>query len=224
MFSTSETVIPIIIDLISDLTKEIHKDVIGQVIYYYPVREDISEVHDVYEEAPDKVFNPPIEIEARVEYQPEGISTGRFGTEGTYDINVYLHNRDLLDRNIDVRIGDYFSYDATFFEIATVQVESTVYGQIEHAMGVQLLGKQARMGLIDRDPNGPTDESYTDPGAVQETFVQQRGFKENRLGETVDKRALQENGTLDKPISGPAEVSPRADENEGIKSSFYDES
>ena len=130
----------------------------------------------------------------------------------------------MLDRNIDVRIGDYFSYDATFFEIATVQVESTVYGQIEHAMGVQLLGKQARMGLIDRDPNGPTDESYTDPGAVQETFVQQRGFKENRLGETADKRALQENGTLDKPISGPAEVSPRADENEGIKSSFYDES
>tara|TARA_B100000700_G_scaffold64782_1_gene71536 strand:- start:1690 stop:2358 length:669 start_codon:yes stop_codon:yes gene_type:complete len=212
------------IDFINDVNKEIIKDVVGQRIYYYSIRTDITKIHDVYEEAPDKVFNPPIEIEARVEYQPEGISTGRFGTEGTYDINVYLHNRDLLDRNIDVRIGDYFSYDATFFEIATVQVESTVYGQIEHAMGVQLLGKQARMGLIDRDPNGPTDESYTDPGAVQETFVQQRGFKENRLGETADKRALQENGTLDKPISGPAEVSPRADENEGIKSSFYDES
>ncbi len=212
------------IDFINDVNKEIIKDVVGQRIYYYSIRTDVTKIHDVYEEAPDKVFNPPIEIEARVEYQPEGISTGRFGTEGTYDINVYLHNRDLLDRNIDVRIGDYFSYDATFFEIATVQVESTVYGQIEHAMGVQLLGKQARMGLIDRDPNGPTDESYTDPGAVQETFVQQRGFKENRLGETADKRALQENGTLDKPISGPAEVSPRADENEGIKSSFYDES
>ena len=212
------------IDFINDVNKEIIKDVVGQRIYYYSIRTDVTKIHDVYEEAPDKVFNPPIEIEARVEYQPEGISTGRFGTEGTYDINVYLHNRDLLDRNIDVRIGDYFSYDATFFEIATVQVESTVYGQIEHAMGVQLLGKQARMGLIDRDPNGPTDESYTDPGAGQETFVQQRGFKENRLGETADKRALQENGTLDKPISGPAEVSPRADENEGIKSSFYDES
>ena len=44
------------IDLISDLTKEIHKDVIGQVIYYYSVREDVSEVHDIYEEAVEKDF------------------------------------------------------------------------------------------------------------------------------------------------------------------------
>ncbi len=211
------------IDFINDINKEVIKDVVGQKIYYYSIRSDLTNIHDVYEEAPDKIFNPPIEIEARVEYQPEGISTGRFGTEGTYDINVYLHNRDLLDRNIDVRIGDYFSYDATFFEIATVQVESTVYGQIEHAMGVQLLGKQARAGLIDKKPNGPTDESYTDPGAVQETFVQQRGLEENRLGATGDVRALQQKGVLEKPISGPAEVSERGDPEE-VGSSFYDES
>tara|TARA_R110000824_G_scaffold60853_11_gene162411 strand:+ start:3533 stop:4198 length:666 start_codon:yes stop_codon:yes gene_type:complete len=211
------------IDFINDISKEIIKDVVGQKIYYYSVRTDMSNIHDVYEEAPDKVFDPPIEIEARVEYTPESIRTGRFATEGIYDINVYLHNRDLLDRNVDVRIGDYFSYDATFFEIIQMQVESTIYGQIEHAMGIQLVGKQARIGLIDKEPNGPTDESYTDPGSVQETFVQQRGFEENRLGKTGDVRALQENGTLDKPISGPAEVSKKADPAR-IKSSFYDES
>jgi len=211
------------IDFINDINKEIIKDVVGQKIYYYTVRHDVTEIHDVYEEAPEKVFDPPIEIEARVEYQPEGISTNRFGTEGTYDIDVYLHNRDLLDRNIDVRIGDYFSYDATFFEIIQQQVDSTIYGQIEHAMGIHLLGKQARLGQIDFTPHGPTDESYTDPGAVQETFVQQRGFEENRLGKTGDVRALQESGVLDQPISGPAEVSKKADPSR-IKSSFYDES
>ena len=143
--------------------------------------------------------------------------------EGIYDINVYLHNRDLLDRDINVRLGDYFSYDSTFFEIIQQQVESNIYGQIEHAMGVQLLGKQARLGQIDLVPHGPTDESYTDPGSVQETFVQQRGFEENRLGKTGDVRELQKNGTLAEPISGPAEVSPQGDAS-GISSSFYDES
>ena len=210
------------IDFINDINKEIIKDVVGQKIFYYSVRNDVTKVHDVYEEAPDKIFNPPIEIEARVEYQPETVRTGRYGAEAIYDINVYLHNRDLLDRGIEVRIGDYFSYDATFFEITQQQVESIIYGQIEHAMGVQIVGKQSRLGLIDLIPNGPTDESYTDPGAVQDTFVQQRGFEENRLGKTGDVRELQKNGTLTEPISGPAEVSPRGDEN-GISSSFYGE-
>ena len=42
-------------DFISDLTKEVTKDVIGQTIFYYKVREDVSEVHEIYEEAIEKV-------------------------------------------------------------------------------------------------------------------------------------------------------------------------
>ena len=48
------------LDLISDLNKEIVKDVIGQKIYYYHIREDVSNVHDVYEEAQEKIYDPPI--------------------------------------------------------------------------------------------------------------------------------------------------------------------
>lgn len=211
------------IDFINDINKEIIKDVVGQKIFYYSVRHDVTKIHDVYEEAVEKIFNPPIEIEARVEYQPESNRINRYGVEEYFTIEVYLHNRDLLDRNIDVKIGDYFSYDATFFEIIQQQVESNIYGQIEHSMGVKITGKQARLGQIQKIPNGPTSESYTDEGAVQETFVQQRGFEENRLGVTGDVRALQEKGVLDKPISGPAEISKKADPEE-ITSSFYDES
>ncbi len=211
------------IDLISDLTKEVIKDVAGQKVYYYRVREDLSNIHDVYEEAPDKVFDAPIEIEARVEYQPEEIRTNRFGNEEFYTINVFFHERDLLDRDIEVRPGDYFSYGSTFFEITSAVIETNVFGQIEHAIGTKVTGKQARIGQIDIDPHGPTSEASTDADAVQEEFVQQRGFEENRLGETGDKRQLQEDGVLDKPISEPQEVSPKSDTNGVIKSSFYDE-
>ena len=209
------------VDLISDLTKEIIKDVSGQKVYYYRVREDLSDVHDVYEESPSKIFDPPIEIEARVEYEPEEFRTNQFGTEAYYTINVFFHERDLLDRDIDVRTGDYFSYGDTFFEITSAVVESNVFGQIEHSIGTKVVGKQARTGQIDVVPHGPTSESYKDDDdAVQETFVQQRGFEENKLGKTGDKRQLQADGKLEEPISKPAEVSPEGDD-AGISSSFY---
>ena len=209
------------IDLISDLTKEVIKDVSGQKVYYYRVREDLTDIHDVYEESTSKVFDQPVEIEARVEYQPEELRTNQFGSEEFYTINVFFHERDLLDREIEVRTGDYFSYGDTFFEITSAVVESNVYGQIEHSIGMKVVGKQARLGQIDMAPLGPTSESYTDEDAVQDTFVQQRGLEENRLGKTEDKRQLIADGKIDKPnIDQPAEVSPDGDDS-GISSSFY---
>jgi len=211
------------IDFINDLSKELIKDVVGQKIYYYSVRPDVMNIHDVYEESPDKIFDPPVEIEGRVEYKPEDVRVNRFGIEEFYTIEVYLHYRDLLDKGIDTKIGDYFSYDVTFFEVIQHQLDTSIYGQIEHIMGVKLTGRQARKGQLSRDPIGPTFEHYTDADAVQDTFVQQRGFEENRLGPTGDKRALQEKGVLEAPITGPAEVSPKGDDT-AAGSAFYDES
>jgi hypothetical protein len=210
-------------DLISDLTKEIIKDVVGQKIHYYRVLENAAKVHEVYEETQKKVFDIPIEIDARVEYQPAETRTNRFGTEQFFSINVFLHERDLVHRDLQVNVGDYFTYDAIFFEVTSIVAEATIYGQIEHLNGYKLLGKQARLGQIDKIPLGPTSYAFTDdPEAVQLDFVQQRGFENNRLGHTDDVRELQENGILDPPISGPAEVSPAGDPR-SIGSSFYDE-
>ena len=197
------------IDFIADINKEIVKDVIGQKIYYYHVREDLTDIHDVYEEAQNKVFDPPIEIDAKVAWSPAETRTNKFGMENYYSIEVYLQSRDLLDKEIDAKAGDYFSYGDTFFEVTSIAAQSTIFGQIEHETGIKLVGKQSRQGLIYKDPIGPTDESYDDPDAIQGTFVQQRGFEENSEGLTGDKRSLQEKGVLTEPISGPAEVSPR---------------
>lgn len=208
------------IDYISDLTKEITKDVIGQKIFYYRVREDLTKVHDVYEEAMDKVFDPPIEIDALVEWQPESFKTTRFGAEETATIDVFLHARDLLNKDIKVRTGDYFSYGQLFFEIMSAVADKNVYGQVEHQTGFKVTGKQARKGQINFKPIGPTSEENADADAVQDTFVQQRGAEENSEGKTGDIRELQQNGKLDAPLTGPKEVSTKA--NVGTTdSSFY---
>ena len=200
------------IDLISDLTKEIHKDVIGQVIYYYPIREDVTKVHDVYEEAIEKIFDAPIEIDARLEWQAKDISTDKFGHHSTYNIMAYIHYRDVIDRGLEIREGDYFSYGDNFFEIVSTKYDSTIYGQIEHYTGYVLMGKTARKGQIDVKAIGPTEEIYTDPDAVQENFEQQRG--DNKKG---GHRELVQDGIIPAPETGAKTIKKAG----SSKSSFY---
>lgn len=210
------------LDFINDTAKELIKDVSGQKIYLYKVRPEYTRIHNIYEEAIDKIFDPPVEIECRVQYQPEDVRANKFGSEEYYTIEIYFHARDLIERDIDINEGDFFNFDATWFEVVKSTINSIVYGQIEHSMGVHVICKQARKGLIDVEPIGPTNEQWTDPNAVQDTFYQQRGFAQNQNGDTADVRNLQQRGVLDAPISGPAEVSPRGDDT-GLSSAFYDE-
>ena len=200
------------IDLISDLTKEIHKDIIGQVIYYYSIREDVTKVHDVYEEAIEKIFDPPIEIDARLEWSAKNINTDKFGHHSTYNIMAYIHYRDVIDRGLEIREGDYFSYGDNFFEIVSTKYDSTIYGQIEHYTGYVLMGKTARKGQIDVKAIGPTEEIYTDSDAVQEDFQQQRG--DSSKG---DRRELVQDEVAPAPETGAKTVR----KNGSSKSSFY---
>jgi hypothetical protein len=211
------------INFINDLGKELVKDVAGQKIYYFSVNNIKSNVHDVYEESADKIFENPIEIDAFVKYSPQDVRTNRFGSEEYYSIECYVQSRDLLDKGIDVHEGDFFSYGDTFFEVIKSPRTDVIFGQIEHKAYITITGKQSRKGQFVAKVFGPTSEGYSDPDAVQTTFVQQRGYSENRLGVTGDVRQLQKNGVLDAPLTGPAEVSPAGDP-DGVGSSFYDES
>jgi hypothetical protein len=204
------------LDLISDLTKEVIKDVIGQKIYYYSVRSDVTQVHDVYDESLEKVFDPPIELDALVEWSPGEIRTNKFGNEKYHSIEVRMHAQDLLDKELRLKMGDFFSYGSVFFEVTQLITISKIFGQVEHITGYKLVGKQAREGLISRQPIGPAAPGWEGQQVVQESFSQQRGAETNDEGATADTRQLQEDGKLDPPLTGPHNVQP-----DGISSSFY---
>jgi len=204
------------LDFISDITKEVIKDVSGQKIYYYRARADKSNVNSLYQEAIQKVFDPPIEIEALVEWNEFEQTTTNFGIDAKNNVTAMVHYRDLLDKGLSVRMGDFFSYGPAFYEVVQATQISKIYGQVEHATGIKLQGRYAREGLISKNVIGPTDEKYLEDDAVQKEFHQQRGAPENEQGETNDKRQLVENGVIDSPISGPRKVSE-----DGISSSFY---
>ena len=204
-------------DFFSDITKELIKDVAGQKLFYYTIREDLSDIHDVYEESLHKIFNPPVEIECMVEWQPSEVKTTQFGHEQIKTISAFLHGRDLIDRDIHIKQGDYVSYGEFFFEITSVIYDKLVYGQVEKIVSLKLNAKQARKEHIFKTALGPTNEGYLDQGAVQNTFKQQRGQTES------DTRQLVKDGVLESPISKPREVSPDGTVKsiDGIGSSFY---
>ena len=211
------------INFMNDIAKELVKDVIGQKIYYFQISEVKSRVHDIYEESADKIFDNPIEIDCLVKYIPQEINTNEFGFEEYSAIEAYVQSRDLLDKQIEILEGDFFSYGTTFFEVVKSPETEVIYGQIEHKSYTTITGKQARKGQFIAKVFGPTSEEHTDADAVQDKFYQQRGFSENKNGETADVRDLRKNGVLSDPITGPKEVSDKGDSS-GAGSSFYDES
>lgn len=196
------------INFISDITKEITKDISGQKIYYYPISESKTLTNGVYNESEQKIFDNPISIDALVsaQYQEDTRITA-FGVDTQFKIDVFLQYRDLADKGIKLSIGDYFSFSDIFYEITNNVVIKNIFGQAEYRDGVKITGTRARDSQFKAKLIGPTDITHTDPDAVQKTFVQQRGFAENSEGPTGDKRELVEQGVLEPPLTGPKEVS-----------------
>ena len=211
------------LDFIADTAKELIKDVVGQKIYYYRVREDLTTTHEFYEESVEKIFDHPVELEARVKYQKQDIVTNKFGIDARRTIEVDIQYSDLIDKDIEVRMGDFFSYDTSFFEISTATSISVIYGQVEHINSMKVIGLQSRDGIISLYTHGPTDERLTDNDSVQKIFVLQRGFSENDAGVTNDSRRLKKKGKIETIAEAPVQVSPKADSENGIESSFYGE-
>lgn len=211
------------VDFINDLNKEIIKDVIGQKIYYFAISAIKTRIHDVYNEAPEKIFENPVEINARVAWEPADVKTNKFGQEEYSNIEILIPSRDMIDREIKLTAGDFFSYGTQFFEVIRVQFTHNIYGQIEFSGGIKLTGRESRKGNFLSKIFGPTNERYTDPDAIQDTFHQQRGYAENAEGKTGDVRDLQKRGVLEEPLTGPSEVSLRGTVSGSANSSFYED-
>lgn len=139
------------IAFINDITKEFIKDIVGQFIYYYPVSTLKTQVHPIYEEAVEKIFENPIKLEV-LAGQPEWeTKANQFGQEQTQKIEIYVQARDLLDKGFEVSEGDFFVYGDIPFEIVSALNINNIFGQVEHDVGYKLIGRVARKSEFDAD-------------------------------------------------------------------------
>jgi len=211
------------IGFFSDIAKELIKDVIDQKIFYYSVSELRTPASDVYGESMRKVFDPPVEIEALCDTPNFENTNDAFSLDTVVKISIYVQHSDMVDKGIEIKAGDFFSYGKVFYEISSVNIIKPIHGQVEHPDGFVITGLRARSTIIEQSvTHGPTDESLSDADAIQTEFVQQRGLPENKLGSTNDVRELQRRGVLERPLTGQRAVSSNGTSTNAAQS-FYDE-
>ena len=183
------------IQYINDLNKELLQDTIGQKIYYYAISATKTKVHELYNEAINKIFEHPIILPVLAAQPTWETKHNQFGMEQVGTIEVYVLVRALIDRDLTLAEGDFFTYGDAVFEVVSYLQTNNIFGQEEYEVSYKLTGQLARPGQFDpksflkprKDSNLPFEESE-----VQQVFIQQRGLKENDEGVTGDIRQLNE--------------------------------
>ena len=119
-------------NLAKQINDEVNERIIGQVIAYYPISIEHTNFHEVYGEAIEKTFLPPIRVYARVEWEGLKTETGKFGVDRVSEITVHFHERRLTeDQNLFVRVGDFVCYGGIHYEIVSLDEPEQMFGQID---------------------------------------------------------------------------------------------
>ena len=137
-------------DLVKQVNDELIEKVIGQQILYYPIDMEATKFHDLYGEAVEKTFLPPIRVYALVDYTD--FSTDYmpgFGIDKSWEIVVHFHRRRLEeDQNLYVREGDFVLYGEQYYEITMITWQRQLFGQIDHRFEIIASCTRAREGLF----------------------------------------------------------------------------
>ena len=138
-------------DLVKQVNDELIEKIIGQQILYYPIDIERTNFLELYGEAVEKTFLPPVRVYAMVEftdYSTEYLESA--GIDKMWEINVHFHKRRLEeDQNLYVREGDFVLYGDTYYEITSLQEPRQLFGQIDHKVEISAQCIRAREGLFD---------------------------------------------------------------------------
>jgi hypothetical protein len=138
-------------DLVKQVNDELVEKVIGQQILYYPIDMETTNFHDLYGEAIEKTFLPPIRVYALVKFDDESTSyLDSVGIDNSSQLTIHFHKRRLTeDQDLFVREGDFVLYGDIYYEITKVSTQRKLFGQVNNTFEISTLCKRARKGLFD---------------------------------------------------------------------------
>ena len=138
-------------DLVKQVNDELVEKIIGQQILYYAIDMDTTNFHDMYGEAIEKTFLPPIRVYALIQFNEESTNyLEGFGIDKVSQISVNFHKRRLEeDQDIYVREGDFILYGDIYYEIVKLSQPRKLFGQVDETFEITATCKRARKGLFD---------------------------------------------------------------------------
>jgi len=138
-------------DLVKQVNDELVEKVIGQQILYYPIDMETTNFHDLYGEAIEKTFLPPVRVYALVKFDQDDTSyLDSVGIDNMSEITIHFHKRRLAeDQDLFVREGDFVLYGDLYYEIMALSSQRRLFGQVNQTFEISAKCKRARKGLFD---------------------------------------------------------------------------
>ena len=138
-------------DLVKQVNDELIEKVIGQQILYYPIDMETTDFHELYGEAVEKTFLPPVRVYALVKFEQDDTTyLDSVGIDNLSEITVHFHKRRLTeDQDMFVREGDFVLYGNLYYEIVRLSSSRRLFGQVNQTFEISALCKRARKGLFD---------------------------------------------------------------------------
>ena len=138
-------------NLVKQVNDELIERVIGQQILYYPIDDSITQYNNLYGEAIEKTFLPPVRVYALVDYQSTETKADTVaGMDKQNTITIHFHKRRLIeDQDLYVREGDFVLYGDYYYEIVSTQWARQLFGQIDHTFEIVATAYYSREGLFD---------------------------------------------------------------------------
>jgi len=151
------------IAFINSINKELIQSVVGQEISYYSISLEKSRANRLYDEAIEKVWDPPVLINARIMWDNTQSASTSFGVDSKYSLEVYFHNKELEERNILPKEGDFIEFGEVFFEITSVTQPQIVFGQINNKIMTKCVCVPSREGQFQAGARDSEGIQHTHP-------------------------------------------------------------
>jgi len=208
---------------ITDVTKELMRDVVGSKVYLYCVDTAATTESSVYGDAREKIYCDPVEVDALVKRETIEVKSGKFGREQYNELRVHFHYADLLDSNLTPREGDIVSWGDFFYEINELKEDVELWGNIEFIIGLECTARQVQSGTIQTPVIPPVGRKAQDTDGMATPWEQSRGKKTNSKGrQTRDRRNMIVKDQMSEPEVGIQQSTKGEPLETRRQASFYD--
>ena len=152
---------------IGRINKELIQKVVGQEVSYYEIDLERSKAHRLYDEAIEKVWKPPVKVNARVMWDNPASNSTNFGVDSKYTAEVYFHTQELDDRDVRPKEGDFIEFGQVYFEITSVTQPQIVFGQVNNRIMTKCVCVPSREGQF--QAGGRSSEAVDNTHPIENT-------------------------------------------------------
>jgi len=148
---------------VHSINRELIQAVVGQEVSYYAISPERSRPDDLYDEAPQKVWDAPVRVNALVRYDNDRVETGVKGMDSGYPLEAYFHDKELEERGLVAREGDFIEFGEIFYEITSATKPDIIFGQVNNKVMTKCVCVPAREGQFAAGGDSSRGASNTHP-------------------------------------------------------------